>query len=76
MTIREEFEGVREANPMWSDYVCLTIVVKGKKYTRESIVKYFKWVHRDEYVGADKQKLIDYLFKLSNSRAGKLDNTN
>lgn len=67
LTVIEQVKELEELNPLWSTYICLATVVRGKKLDKESIKKYFKFVPRDEYIAADKDKIIDHLYKLSNN---------
>jgi hypothetical protein len=65
MTIQEDFVAYEAKNPMSSDFICLAHVIRGRHLTREEVKKAFRLVPREEYVGVDKEKLIDHLYKLS-----------
>lgn len=65
--IKIHYQKVKETNPLLSNYSCLAKVVKGKKFSRFTILQNFnKLVDKSEYEAKDKTKLIDYLYKLSN----------
>lgn len=56
-----------------SSFVVLTKAIRGKRYSRESILKNFNnLVDKDDYSESDKKALVDYLYSLSNPlRNGK-----
>lgn len=66
ITIIEEVKALEVSNPLWSTYICLATVIKGRKLDREMIQKCFRIVPREEYTTADRDKIIDHLYKLSN----------
>lgn len=66
LTVLEEVKELERLNPLWSTYICLATVIKGKKLDRESIKRYFKFVPREEYISADREYIIEHLYKLSN----------
>ncbi len=68
MTITEEVLALEKLNPLWSFYTCLATVVKHKEYSYEDIKKAFKVIPRDEYTAVDKEKIITYLYDLSQKK--------
>lgn len=56
-----------QKNKGLSSYKQFVIAVKGKRFSRFTILQNFnKLVDKSEYEAKDKTKLIDYLYKLSN----------
>lgn len=54
-------------NSNLSAYACLTQAIKGRKFSRKSLVKAFRYlVPKDEYLKEEKIGLINYLEYLTN----------
>lgn len=67
-SIERNFNENRRKNPNWGDYICLAEAVKYKKYCRRKIYLYFRTlVSRDEYVSNETNRLVRYLWNLSNT---------
>ena len=66
-SIERSYKKVQTRNPILGTYPCLAQVVKGKKYSRKSLVKAFtELMPKDEYVKGEQKGLIDYLENLTN----------
>lgn len=60
------FNKIKKENPYWSDYLCFAETVKGRKFSRQTIIRYFnRLVDKDEYARGDKKSLLKELLKLS-----------
>jgi hypothetical protein len=66
-SIKRNFESVREKRPAWSSYACFVGAVKGKRFGKEAIRRWFnKLVEKDDYAKSDKKALLENLERLSN----------
>jgi len=64
--VERVFNKIRKANPYWSDYICFTETVMGRKFSRQSITRHFnKLVDKSDYDRKDKKELLRQLFELS-----------
>lgn len=66
-SLERRFNNIKKRNPLWSDYICFAEAVKGQKFSREAIRRWFnKLVDKDDYDRRDKRKLIMNLEALTN----------
>jgi len=53
----------------WSSWVCFTVVIMGKAYTRKMIREWFgKLVDKDDYAAEEKGQLLAYLYSLCRNK--------
>ena len=71
MDLHDEVLSVSEANPLWSMYLCIAEVVKGKNLTKDVVSKLFKLMPKEDFVGTEKDALIDFLVKLSSKKVSE-----
>ena len=65
-SIERVFNKVRKENPYLSDYICFAEAMEGRKFSRQTIARYFnKLVDKDDYDSKDKKELLQQLFELS-----------
>lgn len=68
-SIQRVFNKIRKENPHWSDYICFTETIMGRKFSRQIITRHFnKLVDKDDYDKKDKKSLLEQLFKLSQGK--------
>lgn len=66
-SISANFTKAQIHNPSCGAYLCLTAVVKNRKFSRKSLVKAFnELMPEDEYLRGEAKCLIDYLEYLTN----------
>jgi hypothetical protein len=67
-SLKRIFDKVRERNPLWSDYICFAEAVRGKKFSRKTIVRHFNsLVDRNDYAKSEKKDILRFLAELSKS---------
>ncbi len=65
-SIKRVFEKIKIEHPYWSDYTCFSKTISGKRFSRETISRYFnKLVEKDDYSKRDKKDTLEWLFSLS-----------
>ena len=74
-SIERIYKKIAKQNPNLGAHPCLAQAVKGKHFTRKSLVPAFKKIMpKDEYDVTDTKALIDHLMHLTNiTRKAKLD---
>ena len=66
-SLEARFNIVQKKNPLWSSFICFTEAIKGQKFLRPSINKWFgKLVGKEDYSRSDKLIILDQLEELSN----------
>lgn len=66
-SIERRFKNISEKKPFWSSYLCFTEAIKGQKFTKPMISKWFsKLVEKDDYSKSDKKQILRQLEQLSN----------
>ena len=66
-SLERRFNNIKTRNPYWSDYICFAEAVKGQKFTRDILMRWFnKLVDKDDYAKRDKRKIITNLRALTN----------
>jgi hypothetical protein len=67
-SLKRIFDKVKERNPLWSDYLCFAEAVRGKKFSRKTIVRHFNsLVDKGDYVKGEKKDILKFLVVLSKS---------
>lgn len=65
-SIERRFCNIKKKNPYWSSYICFTEAVKGQKFSRPIIGKWFlRLVEKDDYDKKDQRTLLAQLYELS-----------
>lgn len=66
-SIQRRFNRIVEKNPNWSSYVCFAETVKGKKFSKDMLHRWFhKLVNKEEYARNEKTGILTQLENLSN----------
>jgi hypothetical protein len=67
-SLKRIFDKVREKNPFWSDYICFAEAVRGKKFSKKTIVRHFNSVvDNGDYAKGEKKDVLKFLAELSKS---------
>ncbi len=67
ISIERNFNKIQAHNQNYGSYLCLAEAIKGKKYSRKSLVRNFiKLMPQNEYLKSEQKGLIDYLENLTN----------
>ncbi len=65
-SIKRRFEYIQRKNPFWSSFTCFANTVRGKKFSRDRIRRYFnKLVDKEEYAKDEKGQILKYLYDLT-----------
>jgi len=73
-SLERVFNKIKQENPLWSDYICFAETVRGRKFSRQTIVRYFnRLVDADDYQNKDKKSLLQQLLKLSQEEKKQLE---
>jgi hypothetical protein len=65
-SVKRVFNRIRSENPYWSDYICFAEVVRGRKFSRKTIIRNFNsLVDKEDYARNEKKEIIDFLVELS-----------
>jgi len=65
-SIKRVFNRIGSENPSWSDYTCFAEAVRGRRFSRKTIIRNFNsLVDKDEYGRSGKKEIIEYLIELS-----------
>ncbi len=65
-SIERRFKYVQRKNPYWSSFTCFANTVRGKKYSKDRIKRYFnKLVDKEEYAKDEKKQIMKYLFDIN-----------
>jgi hypothetical protein len=65
-SIKRIFSKIRSENPYWSDYICFAETVRGRKFSRKTIIRNFNsLVDKEDYARSEKKEIIDFLAELS-----------
>ena len=66
-SIERRFNNITEKKPFWSSFICFAEAVKGQRFTRPILHRWFqKLVQKDDYAQSDKRTLLRHLDCLSN----------
>jgi hypothetical protein len=67
-SLRRIFNKIRSENPYWSDYICFAEAVRGRRFSRKTIIRNFNsLVDKEEYARSEKKEIIDFLVEFSKS---------
>jgi hypothetical protein len=67
-SVKRIFNKVKKRNPLWSDYICFAEAVRGKKFSRKTIVRHFNsLVDKGDYAKGEKKDILKFLVELSKS---------
>jgi hypothetical protein len=67
-SLKRIFDKVSGRNSLWSDYMCFAEAVRGKKFSRKTIVRYFNsLVDKEDYAKSEKKEILRFLAELSKS---------
>ncbi len=67
LSIKSNCEKIQVRNPNLGVYPCIVKTIKGRKFSRKSLVKAFsELIPEDEYSKSEKKGLIDYLENITN----------
>lgn len=67
-SIERRFNKIAKRNPFWSSYICFAEAIKGQKFSRQAIHRWFyKLVNQDDYDKSDTRDILAQLEELSNS---------
>jgi predicted Ser/Thr protein kinase len=65
-SVKRVFNRIRSENPYWSDYICFAEAIRGKKFSRKTIIRNFNsLVDKEDYARNEKKEIIDFLMELS-----------
>jgi len=65
-SLKRVFSKIRSENPFWSDYICFAEAVRGRKFSRKTIIRNFNsLLDREEYEKGEKGEIIEHLVELS-----------
>ncbi|MFA5431677.1 MAG: hypothetical protein WC319_02195 [Candidatus Paceibacterota bacterium] len=66
-SLERRFNNIVERNPSFSSYLCFTKAIKGQRFSKQVINRWFqKLVDKDDYIKNEKNVLLRYLYDLSN----------
>jgi len=65
-SIERRFRNIQAKNSAWSLYICFAEAVKGQKFSRPVIGKWFlRLVEKNDYEKQDQRRLLRQLYSLS-----------
>jgi hypothetical protein len=65
-SVKKVFNRIRNENPYWSDYICFAEAVRGRRFSRKTIIRNFNsLVDKEDYARNEKKEIIDFLMELS-----------
>jgi hypothetical protein len=65
-SLKRVFNKIRRENPYWSDYTCFAEAVRGRKFSRKTIIRNFNsLVGKEDYARSEKKEIIEHLVELS-----------
>ena len=64
MAIRDIFAVIQDKNPGLSTYIIFAKTIRGREYSESYIAKWFNaLVDKEDYDKADKDEILEYLYK-------------
>jgi len=67
-SIERRFNKIMKSNPPWSSWTCFVVSIKGQKFNKKIINRWFnQLVDKDDYDESEKKELVQYLYKVSDS---------
>jgi hypothetical protein len=65
-SLKRVFNKIRSENPYWSDYTCFAEAVRGRKFSKRTIIRNFNsLVNKENYAKNEKREIIEHLVGLS-----------
>jgi hypothetical protein len=65
-SLRRIFKRIRDENPYWSDYTCFAEAIRGRRFSRKTIIRNFNsLVDKEDYAKNEKKGIIEHLAELS-----------
>jgi hypothetical protein len=65
-SIKRIFSRIKSENPYWSDYTCFAEAVRGRKFSKKTIIRNFNsLVDKEDYAKNGKKEIIEYLVEIS-----------
>jgi hypothetical protein len=65
-SLKRIFNRIRSENPYWSDYTCFAEAVRGRRFSRKTIIRNFNsLVDKEDYAKNEKREIIGFLAELS-----------
>ena len=65
-SVKRVFKRIRDENSFWSDYICFAEAIRGRRFSRKTIIHNFNsLVDKEEYARSEKKEIIDFLEELS-----------
>jgi len=65
-SVRRAFERIRAENPYWSSLLCFAEAVRGRNFSRRTIVRNFNvLVDKEDYAKNERKKIVEFLVELS-----------
>jgi len=67
-SLKKVFNKIRGENPFWSDYICFAEAVRGRRFSRKTVIRNFNsLVDKEEYMRSEKKEIIEHLAEFSKS---------
>jgi hypothetical protein len=67
-SIERRFKQINEKKPHWSPWSCFVKAIKGQKFNKKIINRWFnQLVDKDDYAKDEKKELLEYLSRVSNT---------
>lgn len=67
-SIERRFKQINEKKPRWSSWSCFVKAIKGQKFNKKIINRWFnQLVDKDDYAKDEKKELLEYLSRVSNT---------
>jgi hypothetical protein len=65
-SLKRVFNKIRSENPYWSDYTCFAEAVRGRKFSKKTIIRNFNsLVDKENYEKNEKREIIEHLVEIS-----------
>jgi hypothetical protein len=65
-SLKRVFNRIRGENPYWSDYTCFAEAVRGREFSKKTIIRNFNsLVDKENYAKNEKREIIEHLVRLS-----------
>ncbi len=65
-SLKRVFEKIKREHPFWSDYICFSMSISRRGFSKKIISRYFnKLVDKGDYSGQEKKDVLNWLFLLS-----------
>lgn len=66
-SIEARYKKIQEKKQGWSSYLCYASAITGRKFSRETLQRWFnKLVEKDDYVASEKKDILAHLYNLTN----------